>query len=528
MIGNSTRYFSSKNNFSNAIVCILLLFMVMAVLQQANPLNTNLQRDSGAFIYVASSFFKGGMPYLTAWENKPPGVFFVNALGLLLGKGTRWGIWGVEFIFLYMASWVAYKFLSRYFDIIIAVAGSAIWLFGLNLILEGGNFTEEYSLLFSFTALLCWTLSLQREHSPIFYDAVVGLCTGIGIIFRPNNIGVQVSIILCILLFSLREKDFLSLRKRLLIIGLTAVIPILASALFFYFNGAFKEFLDASLLYNLSYTGRNSDFLNSIIVGVNSLGLTAGVGALGYIAVLVHFKHQYIQGNISPIILWAVIDGVLEALLSGLSGRSYQHYFICWLPFLAFCSAFLINIVLFDELKWLKRSTETTLVFATLACFIMIPGVISGYYDSFNQLLFHREKGVQKVDPVAAYIDASTQPGDFVLIWGFQAGLNYLSGRDSPTPYIMYPLFVPSELTEQFSREYYQSLQETPPILVVDASFYSPAEIIPLNEKSPISWSKEHSIYPNPYLTEVMAFIRKNYNLQDVIKGVSIYRYIDR
>ena len=102
--------------FQYILVSFFILFLVLVVLQQANPLNTRLERDSGIYIYVSNTLLKGGLPYVTAMETKPPGIFFIDAFALWIGDGTRWGIWAVEFLFLFFATCIGFYFLNLRFD----------------------------------------------------------------------------------------------------------------------------------------------------------------------------------------------------------------------------------------------------------------------------------------------------------------------------------------------------------------------------------------------------------------------------
>src|SRR5688572_4860418 len=130
---------SSNKYFQNFLVSFFLLFLTLVVLQQANPLNNQLERDSGIYIYVSNTLLKGGLPYVTAMETKPPGIFFIDAFGLWIGDETRWGIWLIEFLFLLVTTHVGFYILYYQFGFAPALFGSAIWLQGLNLTLGGGN-----------------------------------------------------------------------------------------------------------------------------------------------------------------------------------------------------------------------------------------------------------------------------------------------------------------------------------------------------------------------------------------------------
>ena len=132
--------------------------------------------------------------------------------------------------------------------------------------------------------------------------------------------------------------------------------------------------------------------------------------------------------------------------------------------------------------------------------------------------------GTEKADPVVDYVKAHTLRGDLVLVWGGQAGINYLSRRDAPTPYIFYPLFVSSKISDRWSYEYYRNIQQNRPILILDDSYVAQGNMIPLDEKDPKKWVAEHNNQDYPYLVEVLKFIQNNYSLKDIVNEVRIYR----
>ena len=92
----------------NALVVTLLVLVCLIVLAEANPFTRTLGRDSGMYAYIASRLLQGQTLYLAVSENRPPGIFFIDAMALWLGHGTRWGIWLVEFSLLLGAAVVGF------------------------------------------------------------------------------------------------------------------------------------------------------------------------------------------------------------------------------------------------------------------------------------------------------------------------------------------------------------------------------------------------------------------------------------
>src|SRR3972149_2535829 len=93
---------------------LLMVWMaVLIVSKLSTPAVSYPGRDGGIFLYIGSLILKGRIPYLDVWENKGPLVFYINALGLFLPNGSRWGVWFLEFLFFLAAGWIGWLILKR-------------------------------------------------------------------------------------------------------------------------------------------------------------------------------------------------------------------------------------------------------------------------------------------------------------------------------------------------------------------------------------------------------------------------------
>ena len=83
------------NNLRRLVIPTLLsLIGTIIVLFPSNPDNMTLpSRDSGVFLYVGWRLLKGDIPYRDVWDHKPPLIYFVDALGLLLSPQSLVGVW---------------------------------------------------------------------------------------------------------------------------------------------------------------------------------------------------------------------------------------------------------------------------------------------------------------------------------------------------------------------------------------------------------------------------------------------------
>jgi 4-amino-4-deoxy-L-arabinose transferase-like glycosyltransferase len=507
---------SSRAALPNLLILVLLVLTVIIVLGQANPLTTAMGRDSGMYTYVASHLLQGKTPYVTAWEHKPPLIFFIDAAALALGGGSRWGIYAIEFVCLLSAALAGFAALRKKFGIGAAAFASVTWLSALGLQLQGGNLTEEYALLFSFLSLWCFTLILESDS--LWPHVALGLVFGLGFLTRPNNAGVQFAIVLSeVLLTIFKRRPLGGLLKGLGATGVGFLVPLAAVSLYFLSRNAFTDFIEASFLYNLYYGGR-PNFVGSLLSGLQSLGYLAGVALVGLAIAYDGLRVQIQHRAVDAIILWLCLDFIVEMLFSGLSGLNYGHYFLDWLPWMSFAFALLFNSVLPTASEWAaKFPARLALVAIVLVSLASAPTLVA-YARSFTNPVMDRE--LQQQTAVVKYVQANTRPDQTVLGWSGEAAINFLARREAPTAQFQYGILVASDITDRLSAEFYQDLQSRPPALIIDPLR---GHVAPLSVRDPVTWSIDHGQYPQPYMQQVFDFIHEHYSQKTTVGGMPIY-----
>ncbi|HMX74134.1 MAG TPA: hypothetical protein PKE35_07765, partial [Anaerolineales bacterium] len=131
----------------SALPYLFIFLLAALVLDLGNPLFDKPARDGGFFLYAGSQIISGKIPYVDFWDSKGPAIFYINALGLFLGQGSRWGVWGVEFVFVFTWLSILYKTILKQWQHGAAVFGITLAALGLRIVLGYGNYTEEYALL---------------------------------------------------------------------------------------------------------------------------------------------------------------------------------------------------------------------------------------------------------------------------------------------------------------------------------------------------------------------------------------------
>ena len=67
--------------------------MILTVWPGSPALTPLPSRDAAVFLYLGDQVRQGRLLYRDAWDHKPPVVHLINAAGLSLANGSRWGVW---------------------------------------------------------------------------------------------------------------------------------------------------------------------------------------------------------------------------------------------------------------------------------------------------------------------------------------------------------------------------------------------------------------------------------------------------
>lgn len=494
------------------LACIILLIAIKA---PTSPQRITVpSRDSGVFLYMGQSILNGEIPYRDVWDHKPPLIFYINALGLLMGGGSWWGVWILELVFLSAATGIGYELLKRQYNRFTALFVTILWLITFSVVMEGGNFTETYALLFQYFTLIMF-FTKDTSASPVRSWALIGAAGALSFLLRQNLIGIWVAIGLRELLTALsseqRKQHFIHLGAAFL--GGTAILGLVI--LLFALNGSFSDMWEAAFEYNFSYT--NSTLADRYYAfwavwfrmswnGLGNLGLS---GWLMY-ALMMLSKHDFLQRlaeNQRELLSVAFFGLPIEFLLASLSGRIFAHYSITLLPLLSINAGFLIYILVpsIDQAQDVPPRAGQKLRALGLATLLLTINNGAKIINIVQTAMFPQENPEDmNKELVLDYIAENTEPDDYLLMWGGESAYNFMSGRRAPSRFVyQFPLF-DDFLPESFDNSAYieqfiADLQTHPPELIFDTST-SNKGVIPLTQ-----------IPPDSELFPVAEYIQSNY-----------------
>lgn len=476
---------------AGAASAALLAVISVAVLIPNHPAGRDPAEDTGVFFYAAQRLLDGGAPYRDIWDHKPPGVYFVGAVGLALGREV--GVWLVQVAFLVAAALLGYRALLREFGAVPALVGSLAWLVALpRLFLENGHtsFAELYALPLQFGAL-CLFMAIR---SPTTVRAItIGVLGGAAVLLKPTLLGVWLAIGLVMLL-----RDRRNAVVPLALVAAGGIVPLALVIAWAFARGVLGEMADQALVYNSVYAAFApvSDRVSAVVSGIR-LTLPSGLAVVAIGAWL----YVMLTRRIGPTLLGvALVAFPLEVVLSTW-GRGYHYYFIPWLPSMAILAACAVSE--------LFRLVPARLAWPVLALGVLSMSVLPAVLVTRLALTTVEERA----GGAAAYLAANTHADDTVLIWGSHTEVLFLAGRRSPTRYVYQyaALATRGYATPARVEELLADLQRSRPALILDASsesFVTP----PLDVAGFRAWvSPEPQYALLPELERVIEFILANY-----------------
>ena len=242
----------TKTTMFSLVSLVLLSLMVILSALFFYPFgHTVPHRDYGIYLYLGKELLAGKTIYSEIWEHKPVMIFYINALGLSIAKGSDWGVWGLELVFLLLTVGLSFFTLRRKLHPIASMfITMAAFLTSFHYM--EGNYTEEYALLFQ-SAILFVFLSQRFKKSELRNYFIIGVLTGISFNFKQTYIDVTAAIGILLILEMFIEKRWFNLRS-IACLGVGFLFPNFIMIIIMALNGVVKNWWEAAYIFNISYS----------------------------------------------------------------------------------------------------------------------------------------------------------------------------------------------------------------------------------------------------------------------------------
>lgn len=386
---------------------------------------SNVGYDSAFFRLVGQGMTKGLLPYRDFFDMKGPYLFLIEYLGQLVWFGSA-GILILQMLNLYAALLLMLGIFrlagvsSRTKRLVMLLP----LLAALAVTLQGGNITEEYSLIPLLSCLYVSLAFLKHADSPEPFwakrvylpaGAWFGLMSGSVLFIRVNNAALIAACALCVAMELIKAKQP---RKLLPCAAGFAGGFVFASALpliFFASRGLLREFFDAVFVLGYRYSSEQS-VLTHLRQMLRLKELTVLFLPVLAAACLVPSMFRY--GSKAERRL--LVLGGIFTFIAIIPGNGYTHYCTLMLPCFCLAEALIVNN--HRPHRRLSRAVKRAAAIALILALAAVPAglILAGRVpvERIKEYLFTEEESALIRD-VSSHIPEAEK--DSVLAWNVNA-----------------------------------------------------------------------------------------------------------
>jgi len=540
-----------ENKKTADIVAVGLLFVLLITAFLArSPYSVPVPiRDSGIFLNIGSEVLHGKILYQQTWDNKQPLLYAFNALGLWLGRGSAWGVWGLELVLLLVVFYISYRLIRPTLTpfsafAVITIAFLAVFPF------MGGNYSEEYSLVFQMgilAVLFGSYLPDRKRFSRLGAALAIGVLTGLVFCIKQTFLDIPLTVLIFMGFLAWLEKDRRILRN-FLFVGLGFLLVNLPVFLYFQVHGALREYVFNAFLFNRYYAYQTISMrINSLIEMSKFIAshpfffLEAVLWLEILILLAIHTRRVYAArkpGSSDSKTLtvnslraeWAQLDwrhpGPAAFLFLGmvnypiflatisLSGKLWTHYYVPFYPS--------IILLLAGSLAYLDRHAQfpnKAVILNSLLVVVLVVGAIPPLNQAFTVL--RQPEGGDARSATAAYLKSVTTPDQPILVWGWESVIYYLAQRQSPTRFALpFALYVNTPYLDEYASILLKEVQAHPPAYIADLR----EPDMPFIDGRPAQTCVSGNQMTNPRMVDFLAYICANYVEDRSFDTINIYK----
>jgi 4-amino-4-deoxy-L-arabinose transferase-like glycosyltransferase len=386
--------------------------------------------DSAVFAYVGHRILAGGIPYRDAWDNKPPLVYYLNALELWLSSDHLLGIWLVTLLFALGATWLCYRLCRVLFGALPAALGVSSLLSSLVVVVEYPNLTELYGLPLQFGIFLLFVTVLEKPDRRGCLFALGFLASAL--LMLRQNIATPLVFCFAAMGYLWSTKSDTWRLSRLTSMGSGFLLGIGIPLGYFALKGSLGLLYEATVRYVVEFGFVSAPLKEQVrsmfpcIKALNPVVLAAAGVLFGAVSRLER-QSRFVKW----LVVLSTIDFIQGLALSSVPATGYLHYGISWTPALSVLSAYFGSVLLNYS-----NQSEFTLGFkqSLRAGSAMVVCLIVATNLAFLTALIDRgikPHGNELTAAVADFVRKSTRPNDQVFVWGAHAEINVLADRAS-------------------------------------------------------------------------------------------------
>ena len=427
-------------------------------------------RDQGIYSYVAWCWLGEWWPYRFAFEHKGPNLYLVYAIFLKVSRGATWGPNLGDLLARISTLILLFIMARRIFDdqtAFLSALFAAIPLLSVFSSCWWNGQAETFMMPFLPLAAILAFESVKNEKAVrrLLSGIAAGLVLSQLLMFKPSSVWLVIA--LGFFLFRLSKEKY----RAVMVFSVGVAAGLGAWLFYFWLRGIGREFFEELVLFNWFHLqGYRASRADLPAILQKELWLNFGPGLILALVGFLRAARNWRQPAMLLALVW-LVAGILEIVMQA---RFFLYHFLVLIP-----STSLIMAVGLEAGKgkpgkvW--RVIASGIALAWICISLHFYYLNQSHYQTWDYLrgkisrnqylsLFQEPGTPGKRDfnaladyVVAGWIRERTAPQDYVLVFGYEPLINYLSARRSPSRFHSdYPLdFEPkTELARKMERKW--------------------------------------------------------------------------
>lgn len=440
---------------------LFIFYSVLFVLLRLPMLGVPLERDEGAYAYIGWIWLNGlGIPYLDAYEMKPPLLHFIYMFPTLFFGNSYFGVrlfsifWGLATLYVF---WLFLRKIGNRGGLVLAAF--AFLVGACNYPSQAAGFNAEAVQLLPLVAFLYYALKIVNEDKGWF---MWGLMAGCAVLIKQTAF---VPLLLIGLYIVVTRRSPVGLFKAIAGAGLIAGVFVV----YFISQGAYGALVTHIFEYARLSTidGYARIFCDNGQIGtkcltdwlfnfkVVSVGILLCIAIAGYLLRIKARSTEWWLGLLYTIGTFLVIK------MAG--WKDWPHYYLLFTPGIAL-GIWHLTLITRNWWKWVLR-----LVYVLL--FLVLIFNVSVGWEGARKILFieygsNDDQIFWQAPELAVWLQARVKPGEKLMVINDEAEIYYYAKIVNQTHYGYYYLFALKPQGKEM-RDWLRQQEEHPPDYVV-------------------------------------------------------------
>lgn len=488
--------------------------------------NPQVDRDAGVFAYSGWRILHGELPLRDIWDHKPPGIYLLDALAVLVGGPTHAALAYLDIAIGVAVAAAAFWALRSVSRPGVALVGS-VWAVLLAYKADryaGMNFTEYPAVALALVSLGAGVRCLTSELR-LRWAVMAGAASGLAAVFKPVAAGPAAALAIVLFgcaLFQFAQRSDQGHRagcrtgRVMAVVVATTALPMLLVCAWYVLAGGWDALVDTNFTYNRLYAPPLT-----LLVALRGMLDTPAKAGVAIPIVLLGLSWLRPMKDLDRVVHSFVTLALLfEIVAIMVQGRDYAHYYV-----LTVGSGSMALALGLERLLVSRRPAQAIEWGAAVIGVVILLVVVARPVQP--HLSLHNVARVARADfpqlPIVDAVRSLCGPDDSVYTWGAETQVNFLAERRSPSRYVyLYPLQMPGFDVERRARELLADLQADPPCAIVAPIGTNPL-IPPLQPGPRAEWRPialhERGAYSQAPFDDVLRWIDTNYVPSNVTPG---------